>query len=134
MRASLVTIAFLGLAGCSGNTPSSVASRFVGRYYVEMDHAAALALATGAAAKRVRREMDLLTDARRQGIGPPADRPRVYFERLGEPEARDGGYRLTFKLTIHVATSAPLERHAVIEVLKVDGAWRVADFTESAVR
>jgi hypothetical protein len=130
---ALAWVALLGIVGCSGNTPESVAGRFVGRYYVEIDHSAALELATGSAAERIRREVDLLAEARRAGMGPPPDRPRVYFEQIGEPELRGGGTRLTFKLTIHVPAERPLERVVALDLRKVGDAWRVADFSESSV-
>ncbi len=128
MRAA--AFAILLVAGCSGGSPVSVADRFVGRYYVEVDHGGALALSTAGAAERVRREIDLVVEARRGG-GAPGDRPRVYFERLGDPVTQGEGLRITYKLKIHLPTGVQ-ERLVVVELAKVGGDWRVSDFTESS--
>src|SRR5438105_5904529 len=99
MRAPCLLLA-IAAAACSGNTPISVGDRFVGRYYVELDQEGALALATGSAADRLRRELALVTEARR-GAGV-AERPRVYFDRVGEPLTKGNVFRITYKLTIQI--------------------------------
>jgi hypothetical protein len=109
----------------------SVADRFVGRYYVEIHHARALELAAGPAAARVEREMALLIEARRPGAGAVPSHPRVYFERVGDPEEREGAVRITYRLSVEVPMGRPLERHVSVELRKVGDAWRVVNFAET---
>jgi hypothetical protein len=134
MRCQRIAVAVAALAlsaaGCRGNTPISVADRFVGRYYVEYNHAGARALAVDAAAARLEREMTLLIEARR-GPGPGQPHPRVELERVGEPEEQRGDVRITYKLTSHVPAGPPITRHVVVELRKAGTDWRVHRFTEA---
>jgi hypothetical protein len=131
MRTSLAVWLALLAPACSGNTPLSVADRFIGRYYLEVDHERALELATGAAAQRLDRELPLVLAARRQAGEQLANRPKVYFERIGEPSPEKDGFRILYKLTSKVPGGPPLERHVSVIVRKVGEKWRVASFVEA---
>jgi hypothetical protein len=124
-------LAVAALCACTGNTPTSVADRFVGRYYVEFNHSGARELAADRAAARLDREIDLLIEARRVEGGAVPPQPRVEFERVGEPVPKGEGVRLTYKLTIRVPVGPPMTKHVVLDLQKVGDAWKVVSFVEA---
>jgi hypothetical protein len=92
----------LVLAACGGmKSPSSVADKFVDRYYVESYQSGALPLATGVATLRLQEELRLTAEARRPG-GPqmPLRQVRVYYSRKslsGEGRTRTAEYELDIR-------------------------------------
>src|SRR5438105_6961689 len=90
------------VAACGGmKSPTSVADKFVDRYYVESDQTGALPLSTGIATLQLQEELRLTAEARRAG-GPqmPLRQVRVYYSRkslTGEGRARTAEYELDIR-------------------------------------
>lgn len=126
------------LAACGGmKDPASVADKFVDRYYVESDQDQALPLTTGVAAMRLKEELGLTAEARRnQGRGPQMQlrQVRVYYTRKplsGQGAAREADY----DLDIRPQGGGELQRVAHLELAQQpDGTWRVSSFSETQPR
>ena len=130
---SILALAALGLAACGGmKSPSSVADRFVDRYYVESDQEKALPLTAGFARLKLGEELRLTAEARRGGGPGMQIRPvRVYYTRKslgGEGAARSAEY----ELDIRPQGGGALQRAARLELAQeADGSWRVTRFAET---
>jgi hypothetical protein len=123
------------LGSCGGmRDPSSVADKFVDKYYVESDQDAALPLTRGVAAMRLRDELALTAEARRGQSGMPLRQVRVYYRRkalTGEGRAREAEY----ELDIRPQGGGELQRLARLQLAQQpDGTWRVADFSETQTK
>jgi hypothetical protein len=123
------------LGSCGGmKDPSSVADKFVDKYYVESDQDAALPLTTGVAAMRLKDELLLTAEARRGQSGMPLRQVRVYYRRkalTGEGGAREAEY----ELDIRPQGGGELQRLADLRLAQQpDGTWRVADFSETQTK
>jgi hypothetical protein len=133
MRRKLLFV--LLLTACGGmKDPASVADKFVDKYYVESDQDTALPLTTGVAAMRLKDELALTADARKnqgQSAQMQLRQQRVYYSRKalkGEGDGREADY----ELDIRPQGGGELRRDAHLRLAKQpDGTWRVADFTET---
>lgn len=130
VRAALVLLS--ALAGChSDRSPGDVAGRFLDDYYVEVNQPAALALATGPAAARLRAEMADLDEARRQGVEAAPSRPHVYYEPLQKPEPPAAG-RQSRKYRLSIDSGGVMLQKRVDLLLSDEGGrWRVYQFGEA---
>src|SRR5207237_2275009 len=93
----------LALAACGGmKDAAAVADKFVDRYYVESDQDGALPLTSGIATLRLRDELRLTAEARRNASGPQMQlrQVRVYYSRKalrGEGTTREADYELDIR-------------------------------------
>ena len=133
MRALLACVATLLACGSMGS-PSGVADKFVDKYYVEADQAAALLLADGVAALRLKSELGLVGDSRR-GIAQGTHAARVFYQRTrlaGDGAARQADYSLRIRPQ---GTTGEIVRDAHLELAQQkDGTWRVTRFSETTPR
>ena len=93
-------LAALALLACGKpKTPQAVAEAFIDRYYIERNHAQALALATGMAASRVAAEKKLVDEGQAEGAGSSAVQPHIYY-RLRKTTPRGAELEWAFDLSI----------------------------------
>ena len=132
-RAAFFSLALLAACG-SMSSPGGVADKFVDKYYVEADQAAALPLADGVAALRLKSELQLVGDSRR-GIAQGTHAARVFYQRTrlsGEGASREADYALHIKPQ---GTTGEIVRDAHLELAQQkDGTWRVTRFSETTPR
>jgi hypothetical protein len=120
----------LALWGCSKpHGARGVAEAFIDRYYIERDHKAALALATGMAAARVESEEKLVEDAHAAGVGSSAVSPHVYYKFKSIEQGKDGA-TLDYLLTID-SGGVSLKKELRLTVAPVAGEDKVSFFNET---
>ena len=122
-------------AACGGmKDASSVADKFVDKYYVESDQDAALPLTTGVASLRLRDELKLTKEARQGNPGMQLRPVRVYYKR--KALTGGGGEReADYELDIRPQGGGDLQRGAHVKLSRQqDGTWRVSDFSETQPR
>lgn len=129
--ALLGTLALSAAAACTDlESAEGVAAAFMDRYYVEADHARALLLAAGDAARRIEEEKSLAAQGRAQGAIPQGLQSNVYYQRLRVEPREAGRTDVTFRLRIQPqAGGEPFFKDAKL-VMRKDGAWKVHAFAE----
>ncbi|MHB8416594.1 MAG: hypothetical protein ACYDCL_00860 [Myxococcales bacterium] len=131
-RSIAALLSTLALAGCfSDRSPADVERRFLDKYYVEVDQQAALALATGPAAGRIKDEIADLAQARREGLESSPPRPRMSYRKLSDrPPPAPGRREAEYQLSID---SSGVRLNKLVDlVLQSDGGrWRVINFGET---
>jgi hypothetical protein len=117
-------------SGCAKpHTPRGVAETFIDRYYIERDHARALAMATGIAASRVAQEKNLVEEGQAAGAGASAVQPHIYYSyRKTTPKGAD--QELSYALTID-SGGVPLHKDLRIVVTPNGADWKVSFFNET---
>ncbi|HUB06394.1 MAG TPA: hypothetical protein VMB50_05315 [Myxococcales bacterium] len=122
----------LALAGCfSDRSPSDVERRFLDKYYLEVDQAAALALSVGPARNRIQDEIADLAEARREGLESAPAHPRMSYRKLSDrPPPAPGQREVEYRLSID---SSGVRFDKLVDlVLEQDaGRWRVRNFAET---
>jgi hypothetical protein len=112
------------VCACGARSAESVADKFVDYYFVEMDQGRSLPLTTGLAHDMIERELRDVASIRKQmGYMPAADRPEVYYKRLGR---RTDGARevLTYDITLKHDRDVT-RKHALVAVSRETAGWRV---------
>lgn len=128
--------AFLGLAGlvaascAKDRSASSAAGFFLDKYYIEHDHQAALTVASGAAADRVKGELKMLEETRRQsGDIQSQVQPRVFYEKKSE---KDEGSAATLEYEVKIDSGGMhLEKQVELKLERQGEAWKVTSVAES---
>ncbi len=114
----------LGCRAAPGATERGTAERFLDKLYVELSPAEALPVTSGAAEAAVREMVRL-----RAGAAPGEVRPRVTWERAGDPEGRGDATVLRYRLRID-AGGVPMRKEVALQLRRVGEAWTVAAFSE----
>jgi hypothetical protein len=132
MRGHAALLLTIGLAGCwSDKSPRDVATRFLDKYYLEVDQPAALLLADGAAAARIKAELADLAEARRQGLESSPSHPRMYYKQLADRPATAPDQReLEYELTID-SQGVTLHKRVNLVLKSAGGGWRIVNFAEA---
>lgn len=116
----------LSLVGCRKTaSPAAAAEAFLDAYYLERDHARALALCADGAEARVKQEQQLRAEAG----GAYGVQPRVSFQRTRETARDDGSQELTYALAID-SSGVELRKTVVLRVRKYGEDWKVSAFLE----
>jgi hypothetical protein len=129
IRALLSGLALVALAACHADPASNqgVAERFLDAHYVRIDLAAAQALTTGVAQKKVEEERRLVAG---QEIDESTRKPSVYYRLLEEhPDGLDRS-RMVYRATFSASGTSDIERRILLVLRRDDGVWRVANFEE----
>jgi hypothetical protein len=133
MKLALLLVA---TAACgSMKDPTSVADKFVDKYYVESDQDRALPFTTGIATMRLHEELKLTAEARGGTTSGMQVRPeRVYYKR----RALDGSgdkRGVDYDIDIRPQGGGDLQRIAHLDLERQpDGSWRVVNFAETQPR
>jgi hypothetical protein len=106
-----------------------VAETFIDRYYIERDHAGALALATGIAASRVAQEKKLVDEGQAAGAGASAVQPHIYY-RYQKTTPKGADQELSYGLTID-SGGVPLHKDLRVVVTQNGADWKVSFFNET---
>lgn len=119
----------LSLVGCRKTaSPTGAAEAFLDAYYVERDHDRALALTTGSAEGRVRKERELLAGTG----GDYGVQPTVHYARRkaeAKPDLSADSQELTYEVSID-SSGVQLKKEVRVLVKKVGEDWKVAVFGE----
>jgi len=117
-------------AGCPAKTDADgIAARFIDAYYVEFDLDTAKTLASGAAVRRIDRDIERLGTVR--DVAPVEHaKARVYYEKdAARREVRDDLVRFEFTLDVHTE-AGQYPNTVVLAVARRDDAWTVIDFAD----
>jgi hypothetical protein len=124
-----LAIAMFGPACSRDRSARATGDWFVDKYYIEIDHAAALEVAEGVVAERVRGEQALVAVAMSQGVGPTQVLPRVFYTVKSEtPQGSDT--RLVYDVSID-SSGAKLRKEVALVVAKREKVFRVTGWTEA---
>lgn len=126
-----VVIAVLAAACSRDRSARATADYFVDKYYIEIDHAAALEVADGPVADRIKSERVLVVAAQRQGVGSTQVLPRVYYsvksdQPIGETR------RLVYALSVD-SGGHRFRKEVTLLVAHRDGGYRVTGWSEAEV-
>ena len=93
--------AVLLVAGCSPTrSPQAAANYFVDKYYIEIDHGAAMGVSEGTVAERLKAEQGLVATAQSQGVGPTQVLPRVFYTVKSSAPTGSEETRVVYELSI----------------------------------
>ena len=108
----------------------TIAEAFHDLYYLERDHAKALAISGGAAAQRVASEQRLVQEARAQGAtgGPGESPPHIFYQLISQASDPDSS-RFTYALTVE-NLGVKLGKEVRLVVRKTGEGYRVVYFEE----
>lgn len=139
MRVLSYILLTAGLALCAcglGEDSHATAEAFCHRYFVEMDQAHALELASGLAAEKLRKEIDLLKGAARAFDGGEREfhqlKPFTDFVMLDrDPKTDENAERVLYIYEIRIESrqdTSKMKRAFVINTVKEEGRWIVSNF------
>ena len=124
----IISLFFLGLLqGCGSGAPEAVAGRFMEAYYVAADLGAALKLADGLAAKKIRDQQQLTKGE----TGPQTSQGRrVSYTRM-ERNTVEGKLFFRYEVRIEVQGAGYLTRKTLLAMDDGPNGWRVTNFTDT---
>jgi hypothetical protein len=113
------------LVGCRKTaSPVAAAEAFLDAYYVERDHARALAVSADAAAARLKQEQSLRAEAG----GDYGVQPRVFYKLEREQKGEDTD-QLTYEVSID-SSGVRFKKTVVLRTRKYGEDWKVSAFAE----
>src|SRR4051812_20304624 len=113
------------LVGCRKTaSPVGTAEAFLDAYYVERDHARALAVSADAAAARVKQEQSLRAEAG----GDYGVQPRVFYKLRREQKGADLD-ELTYEVSID-SSGVRFKKTVALRVRQYGEDWKVSAFAE----
>lgn len=116
----------LSLVGCRKTaSPTAAAEAFLDAYYVERDHARALAVSSDGAEARVKQEQKLLAEAG----GAYGVQPRVSYALKRRSPQGEGQDELTYEVSID-SSGVEFKKTVVLRVRKHGEDWKVSAFLE----
>lgn len=125
-------MAFLLLAvtvffpACSNTSdPDTIASSFLNQYYVNADLSQAKKLTDGLAARKIEQEEALL-----EGVGRGREKRRDASYRLLQKREEGEHIAFLYEVMIKGRGVPTLKRRLLLSVTKIDGAWRITNFSE----
>jgi hypothetical protein len=134
---ALVTTAILAglLSGCSGQKEPGrrVADRFMDLHYLVLDQSSALEITEGLAQEKIRRELDLIGNARADAEEFSRAKPRLTYRFEGVSDLEDGGRRYHYRLRIRGDAGLEFDRAVHLTLRRGDETWRVSNFIETEV-
>jgi hypothetical protein len=128
-NAILAALLALSAAACQrrpGRDAQSAADWFVDKLYVEVLPDEAVTITTGTAEAAVK---ELIRLRREAGGGGSFERPRVYWERAGEPSGN--GERTLYRYRLRVESGGvAIQKEVAVEVASAQGAFKVSNYSE----
>jgi hypothetical protein len=126
----VIALAGLILAGGCRSDPSSargVAERFLDAHYVKIDLAAAAALSSGVAERKIVEERRLVGE---QAIDEATRQPNVYYRFV--EERPDGSERshIVYRATFAVAGADTFDRRILLMLQRQGESWKIVNFEE----
>ncbi len=122
-------LVLLVAAACSRDRSArATADWFVDKYYIEIDPGAALEVAEGNVADRLKSEQALVAMAQRQGAGATQVLPRVFYT-VQSVAAEADGTRVTYDVSIDSAGHR-MQKEVTLLVRKHAESFRVVGWTE----
>lgn len=129
----LVAAAMLPLACGPRNDPREIADAFCYRYFIELNQRGALEIASGLAADKLRKEIELLKGAARAFEGGEQEfhRAKPFIDYKLAQRTDQDATRVMF--IYHVAIEArhgdeKMEREIVLSTVRENGRWTVNNF------
>lgn len=124
----IICLFFLGLfQGCGSGGPEGEADRFMDAYYAAADLGAALNLADGLAAKKIRDQLQL----NRGETGPQTSQGRrVSYTRM-ERNTVEGKLFFRYEVRIDIQGAGSLIRKTLLAMQHGPNGWRVTNFTDT---
>lgn len=124
-----LVLALLFLSGCGGGgDPGTVAEQFMDRYYVQANVQEAKAFATPAMAQKIEEQFALSAKVVSVENGRSHEASYTVVER--RKEGKHAYYHYEVKITTKEAD--PLYKRVALSIDRIDGAWRITQFDESA--
>jgi hypothetical protein len=124
----VVLLLVVGSACSRRRSARATADYFVDKYYIEIDHAAALEVAEGMVADRLKSEQALVAAAQSQGVGPTQVLPRVFYTVKSEAQ-QDGNTRVVYSLSIDSAGDKMRKEVTILVARRADD-FHVIGWTE----
>lgn len=125
----------LCLLACGvSNDPQEVAEAFCHRYFVEMNQSHALELASGLAAEKLRREIDLLKGNARAFEGGESEfhrlKPYTDYKRISRADNNATNVMFIYQIKIEARQdTTTMRRELVLNTVRAeDGRWTVSNF------
>jgi len=126
---AICALVVLGWIACSRDrSPRATADFFVDKYYIEIDPTAALEVAEGDVADRLKKERALVAIAQSQGVGQTQVLPRVFYSARAEPTG-DGVTRMVYDLSID-SGGQRFHKEVTLMVARRADAFRITGWTE----
>lgn len=116
--------------GChaDANSAQGVAEQFVDQHYVQINLPAAEKLTTGLAQGKLRESLRLTEGVR---IDDQTHKPMVHYKIAPHEQSGDEA-TFVFDATIQADGADPFDRRWIVLTKKIDGQWKVANFSEDA--
>lgn len=133
VRCFILAIALLCSACGVGNNPHEVAEAFCHRYFVEMNQAHALELASGLAAEKLRKEIALLKGAARAFDGGEREfhqlKPFTDFKLAARTDKDAEQVLFIYHINIEARQDTfTMTRELVLNTVRENGRWTVSNF------
>jgi hypothetical protein len=127
--AAIPSLLILGGAACSRDrSPHATADYFIDKYYIEIDPVAALEVAEGDVADRLKKERVLVATAQSQGVGPTQVLPRVFYTAKSET-SQEGSTRMIYDVSIDSGGNR-FHKEVTLIVAKRANSFRITGWTE----
>ena len=131
---SVALALFLVMAACGvSNDPREVADAFCYRYFIELNQAGALEIASGLAADKLRKEIELLKGSARVFEGGDREfhqhKPYIDYEMAGRTDQDADHVFFIYRITIEPRQgSERMEREIVLSTQRAEGRWTVNNY------
>ena len=128
------TLLALAVFGCGArNDPAAVADKFCFRYFVELNQPGALELASGLAADKLRKEIELLKGAARTFEGGEREfhqlKPFIDYKMTDRATQDEDHVLFIYLVTIEARQgSDKMRREIVLNLLRKHGRWTVNNY------
>ena len=127
-------IIFALLACGVSNEPREVADAFCFRYFIELNQAHALEIASGLAADKLRKEIDLLKGGARDFQEGEREfhqhKPFIDYKMIQRTDQNADRVFFLYHLTIEPRQGGKMEREILVSTIREDGRWSVNNYED----
>ncbi|MFQ5752584.1 MAG: hypothetical protein ACE5HI_11360 [bacterium] len=111
------------------NSPKGVAEAFLFCYFIELNQQGALELSTGLAAKKLKKEIELLQSVRMEpNLDLSKHKPFIDYKLVNTQKRKDNSITFYYDVTIESKGGDKYKRELVLSTVEIDGQWKVKNF------